>query len=299
MTRFRSSRPAFTLVELLVVIAIIGILIALLLPAVQAAREAARRSQCTNNLKQIGLAMHNYEQVHKILPLCQGSTVGKNRSWMVGILPFVELGSIYNQMDQRLSGFVAPNLALISQNLPAFLCPSDPWTATTLTRADNAAALSIGLTCYAACVGNHTNGATANPPLTYDAGYGNSAVDSGSTRGVISRMGWSAKFSDVTDGLSNTIFVGEVIPKWCNWEDWGYQNFATTAHPINYLNAGFKAGTYGGGNADECIGYRSMHPGGALFLMGDASSRFFSETMDYATYCYLASRAGGETLTMP
>lgn len=96
------QRAAFTLVELLVVITIIGILIALLLPAVQAAREAARRSQCINNLKQIGLAMHNYEQVHRRLPLCNAyRTPRMHRSWMVGILPYLESGTIYNQMDQR------------------------------------------------------------------------------------------------------------------------------------------------------------------------------------------------------
>lgn len=134
----------------------------------------------------------------------------------------------------------------------------------------------------------------AIPGVLFDPQYGNGAQDAATVRGVISRYAWSASFADITDGLSNTFFAGEVIHAWCAWEDWGHQSFVTTAHPINYRNQDFMAGTIGSGDHDSCIGFRSRHPGGAQFLMGDGSARFLSETIDFNTYCFLASRAGNE-----
>jgi len=304
----RGRRLAFTLVELLVVITIIGILIALLLPAVQAAREAARRAQCNNNLRQWGIGLHNYHQTNNILPLQNSYGTGPmHRSWMVGTLPFVEQTAIYQKINQSYDQLVnsagppvVENLTMIQQVIGVALCPSDPPAKTPLNRADAAASIKLALTCYAASVGNHSNGVDINDgyhDTTYD--YGNSADSAAKLRGVISRYGWSAAFEEIRDGLSNTIMVGEVIPEWCNWQDWGHQNFATTAYPVNYRNQDFVKGTLGAGNANECIGFRSFHPGGAQFLLGDGSCHFLTESIDMKVYCGLASRSGGEAVKLP
>ncbi len=293
-------KSAFTLVELLVVITIIGILIALLLPAVQSAREAARRMQCGNNLKQIGLAMHNYHQVHGVLPICNTyrpgypDDMGSRRNWIVPILPFLEQSAIYDQMDQSKSGLESPNLALIQQNLPAVLCPSDPGADKPQTRADQAGSIVLALTCYAASVGDHYN--DVDDGLGHPPRYGNSSFDAQTTRGVISRKAWSAKFAQITDGLSNTFCVGEVVPEWCLWQDWGHQSFATTGQPINHRNRDFASGVLTASDHFDCISFRSFHPSGAQFLLCDGSVHFITDTIDYATYRGLASREGAELL---
>lgn len=307
----RRTRLAFTLVELLVVIAIIGILVALLLPAVQAAREAARRSSCSNNLKQLGLALHNHHDVYKRLPAGNGYGPGpikdKRRSWTVPILPFLEQGVMYDkidlnksQLDTSTNASGVSNLSVIQQRLEAVLCPSDPGSATNKNRTDSAGGISLALTNYAACVGDHRNSTGTGFGPFPDGGwydYGNSADTGAKTRGVITRYGYAANLAEVTDGTSNTIFVGEVVPDWCVWQDWGHQSFATTAFPINHRNRDCQAGTLAPTSASETITFRSRHPGGAQFMLGDASNRFLAQTMDYTVYRALASRTGGEVVS--
>ncbi|HEU5116922.1 MAG TPA: DUF1559 domain-containing protein, partial [Isosphaeraceae bacterium] len=128
----RPGRSGFTLIELLVVIAIIGVLIALLLPAVQAAREAARRAQCVNNLKQLGLGLHNYESVAGTLPPAvvlagQGSTVGWWGGWSVHgrILPFLEQGAAFNSINFAVHYEALPNTTVAGMTLSTYLCPSE------------------------------------------------------------------------------------------------------------------------------------------------------------------------------
>jgi prepilin-type processing-associated H-X9-DG protein len=283
-----------------VVIAIIGILIALLLPAVQAAREAARRMSCSNNLKQIGLAMHNYEQVGKCLPVSWSyrpgypNDEGKRRSWIVMLLPYLEAGTIYDRMDLDLSGLVDPNLPLIQKNLAVALCHSDGEAPTPRKRTDAAANIVLALASYAGNVGDHFN--DHDEGNGYPPRYGNGSIDASTTRGVISRYGYSAKFSEIRDGLSNTFAAGEVVPAWCVWEDWGHQSFATTAFPINHRNRDFAQGVLSPHDHNNCIGFRSLHPGGAQFVFCDGSVQFIGETIDILTYRALASRDGGETL---
>jgi prepilin-type N-terminal cleavage/methylation domain-containing protein/prepilin-type processing-associated H-X9-DG protein len=313
----RNHRSGFTLVELLVVIAIIGILIALLLPAVQAAREAARRMQCSNNLKQIGLAIHNYESAQKCMPVCWTYYLGypsdpaKRRSWTVMLLPYLEQSAIYNNMDlsktaldsSTNTGTNPPvsNLSLIQQNLELVLCPSDGKARTPLARTDAAGGIVLALTSYAANVGDHFN--DHDEGNGYPPRYGNGSYDASTSRGVISRYGYSATFAEITDGLSNTFAVGEVVPAWCVWEDWGHQSFATTAFPINHHNADFAKNTnsslgydYSPSDHNNCILFRSMHPGGCHFAFCDGSVHFVSETVDMKTYRAMASRGGGEVL---
>jgi len=198
------TRRAFTLIELLVVIAIIAILVALLLPAVQQAREAARRAQCKSNLKQIGVALHNYHDVHSRLPQskvvrgssmpgCPGWINGSGFSWRVMILPMVDAAGLYDENagdDVGMSncGIFAPGasrrLALIRANMPAYLCPSDD----TIVGANKP-------TNYPGIGGNHFQS------------HRFTGVNA-TREGMLSHRG--SKFSQVTDGLSNTALVGEV-----------------------------------------------------------------------------------------
>jgi prepilin-type N-terminal cleavage/methylation domain-containing protein/prepilin-type processing-associated H-X9-DG protein len=301
------TRRGFTLIELLVVIAIIAILIGLLVPAVQKVRDAAARSTCQNNLKQLGLGHHGYHDVKK--KFAPGNGYGGpsplRRSWCVLILPHIEQGPIYNginlnlsQLDNATAGPTGKtNLQLIQQNLALVLCPSDTSAATPLTRTDNAASLTLALTSYASNVGDHVNNAgtgAPNPPFPV---YGNGSDRATNTRGVITRYGFSAGVGDITDGTSNTYLLGEVVPVWCNWQDWGHQSFATTAYPPNHRNADFANGVLAPSDHINCITFRSKHTGGVNFVFCDGSVRFISEGIDFATYRALASRSGGEPVS--
>jgi prepilin-type N-terminal cleavage/methylation domain-containing protein len=293
----------FTLVELLVVIAIIGILIALLLPAVQAAREAARRSSCTNNMKQIGLAMHNYHDTNQRLPF---GTHHLNRwGWPPRMLSFIEGTAEFNQYDFKLASWQNNNFALIKAIHRGFLCPSDS-LAERITTEENFATGAGGdwrvSQCdYAACIGDYINstGVGANPA------YGNSpgGVFPYEVRGMIGRWGWAARFGDVPDGLSNTILLGECIGALCITQSFGTQCWGTTSHPINFMNQSLidNPPSWEPMNPrwDESIGFRSMHSGGANFCLGDASVRMLNDSIDGAVYRAMASRMGGEAAQAP
>jgi len=296
----RSLRSAFTLVELLVVIAIIGILVALLLPAIQAAREAARRTECNNKLKQIGVALHNYHDTHQRLP--HGSFPADRWGWQPRLLPFIEGGAEFEQFDMNLQAWQGNNFQFISAIHKAFLCPSDALSDSIREEEGFAAPTwSLSQSDYAACIGDYKN--TTGVGATPD--YGNVGFSAGNgpnpVRGVIGRWRWAARFADVTDGLSNTICVGECIGAMCITQNFGSQCFATTAHPINFMNESLKNSlpTQGNPRWDESIGFRSFHPGGANFMLGDASVRFLSEDIDGVTYRALASRGGGEAVQVP
>lgn len=191
-----SARFAFTLIELLVVIAIIAILIALLLPAVQQAREAARRTQCKNNLKQLGLALHNYHDTHRCFPPNGVGNVTNTQTWSAQafILPFLEGGALYNQIDFNV-GYGHPNntgaFHVSSTRIPVLLCPSDPNDRTRVTSA----------------------GAPEHYPLSYAVGRGVYEVQNLNTRfdgGAAFAYGASTRDRDFSDGMSNTLAMSEV-----------------------------------------------------------------------------------------
>jgi prepilin-type N-terminal cleavage/methylation domain-containing protein/prepilin-type processing-associated H-X9-DG protein len=226
--RGSSTRAGFTLVELLVVIAIIGILIALLLPAVQAAREAARRSQCSNNLKQLGLALHNYHDAFKVFPpaiLGSGRMSGAGQTpphyilnttgWSM-LLPFMEQTAMAAQFNYNLPSSLSnaygtpvaggattsiTNSAIFRQSLPAFTCPSDTGPADVMLHApdsqDYYEANNVARSNYLFATGAYTD---------YDGRYGSAA--GGTERGAFGNDG-AARFADIKDGTSNSIAVGE------------------------------------------------------------------------------------------
>jgi len=289
----------FTLIELLVVIAIIAVLIALLLPAVQQAREAARRSQCKNNLKQLGLALHNYHDTFSILPVenprcpADGPPVGSKRwGWIPMILPYVDQGALYNNLDFNIAAWQGTNFQYLQKVYPGFLCPSDPLGAQLLEEELFAAPTwIISQADYSAVIGDYQNSTGVGETPT----FGNVPCLN-PVRGMIGRWGWSARFRDAPDGLSNTFCLGESIGALCIVQNWGVQNFGTTAHPINYMNASLSASlpTQAAPRWDESIGFRSHHVGGCHFLLGDGSIRFVSENISGTTYRALGSRNGGE-----
>jgi prepilin-type N-terminal cleavage/methylation domain-containing protein/prepilin-type processing-associated H-X9-DG protein len=320
-------RRGFTLVELLVVIAIIGILVALLLPAIQAAREAARRSQCLSQFKQIALASLNYEQVHAVFPV--GNSYGPNaegvqtpapgsrmqQSWILGVLPFIEEQSRYDQFDFSKRGTDATlnssgvsNLSILQQNLPVVLCPSDSGAFIPKLRVTefNDYKIEFALTSVSGSTGDHHNvGGIGEDPAWGNQNphfHPNQRVLVSQyhevTRGVISRWGWSAKVKQITDGLASTFLCGEVIPDYDPWQDWGHQNWATTAFPVNYRNADFATGALAplDSHTQGGISFRSFHPGGAQFAFCDGSARLIEENVDHAIYRAMASRAGSDVV---
>ncbi len=194
-------RRAFTLVELLVVIAIIGILVGLLLPAVQSAREAARRMQCSNNLKQIALATHNYESAFKRFPALTGSS---SFSPQARILPFMEQANLQNLIDFKLPLFVGPAFAAqlnpafripAGTVIPSFLCPSDAIEPTRPTTLPGGLTGTFAATNYMFSLGSGTS-------THYDDRY--------KTDGIVWENSW-ARFADVPDGTSNTIMLAETL----------------------------------------------------------------------------------------
>jgi prepilin-type N-terminal cleavage/methylation domain-containing protein len=225
------SRAGFTLIELLVVIAIIAILIALLLPAVQQAREAARRSQCKNNLKQIGLAFHNFESTYSYLPTSlRPPTANTTRiSVLTNLLPYVDQAPIYNLYNQQINWNAGTNIPLSQTRIPSFQCPSNPdagvldlappgtnWTPNIASVSDYSPIFGIAPGVFTTTLGIAAPGTFRDPvevfqgsatPYTYVPGFFPKNATISPTTGQPTLPG--KKFRDVTDGLSSTIAVAE------------------------------------------------------------------------------------------
>ena len=301
-------RRGFTLVELLVVIAIIGVLIALLLPAVQQAREAARRMQCTNHLKQIGLALHNYADTFRSLP----STVYgvKEHSFWVGLAPFMEQRAFYERYDHA-GGFGSGTNTTLVRDVPmsGIRCPSSSVQFNTI--ANNPTRNTYHTTHYYGIQGPiGTNAATGTQYKQYDGistSYGGVAAQGVFTMSTTSHRD-SIDFAAISDGLSNTLALGEI-----SWNDYtGYREynlgvlwptsdagtFATknVRWPIN-IGMQSTSSVYRGFNNTGSFG--SHHPGGANFAVADGSVRFVPETVDMSIYFAMASRNGGEVVALP
>jgi len=313
MYKFRSSRSrpqfGFTLIELLVVIAIIAILIALLLPAVQQARETARRTQCKNNLANLGIALQNYEMAFEMLPPGSVNPTGPianiarpgayHFGWVVQILPYLEQGSLFKVFDFGVGIYQPPNQEPVSVTLPVLRCPS------TWTRDENSLGQAAGN--YAAC--HHD----VEAPIDID------------NAGVM-YLNSSVKFDEIEDGLTYTFFVGEFVHESSSGglrvtdDTLGTYtgtrgSLRNTGPPLNHslqgapqaLHEGLKLSnesltdiygeTWRSAPALAFVGgFESHHNGGANFVLGDGSVKFVSELIDSDIYRRLGNRSDGQLI---
>ena len=288
-----SRRHGFTLVELLVVIAIIGVLIALLLPAVQQAREAARRMQCTNNLKQIGLSLHNYHDTYGSFPSLiippqdiRGSANQVNSldpawGWQAFLLPFIEQSALHEQARIGRGSRPLDHPDQFRTVINGYMCPSDPGPEIDSNDSMWNRLMGTSNTHLYAAKSNYV----ANNDHETTVRDENDPDHPRRPTGMFWRNS-SVSFRDITDGTSNTIAVGERAYRPDNtnasaavWlgaadsdhnNDWGYDTAGTGHSPINL-----------GGGWDFVRGFSSHHPGGAQFLMGDGSCHFISETIEH------------------
>lgn len=310
MVTLKLTRRGFTLIELLVVIAIIAVLVALLLPAVQRARESARRTQCNNNLKQLGLALHNYHDVHSCFPKSTGWTNGavpnpvagtdhNGFSWRVMILPMLEQSAIYDGLNMNLpltnqTGSPS-NYSLIKQPVKAFLCPSDP----TGEMSKSGAQYLWSNWCFP-----HSSCPMDSLGVTNYKGYVGSAFDLSLTTSKYPiamfdrRRGPAVKMNHLLDGTSHVIAVGEVSPEYYGWPSWAsWHSPISSAYGPNHARR-----LYGGVGSRTAVQHgwtdgfsaSSFHGGGVNILMGDGSVHFISDSIHVQTYQQLVHPADAQ-----
>jgi prepilin-type N-terminal cleavage/methylation domain-containing protein/prepilin-type processing-associated H-X9-DG protein len=307
------KRRGFTLVELLVVIAIIGILVALLLPAVQAAREAARRMSCSNNLKQIGIALHNYldmtrEQFPRGAEVLQGrncccSNLVESRGHTIHtmLLPFMEQQPLYDRYNMNTDAWNADKIGVVNQRINNYLCPSarewvvqgHAWNSAVQVYPHNYPAAGA-LHGYGGC-GRHGNSAD-NGIFAY-------------RRGIIEESGANAdtraRLATVTDGTSNTMAFSETAQgrttvgnsannRGRGWADHYYNSTLFSIGPLSTPNS--QISQYPGWNASNATSY---HPGGVMVCFLDGNVRFIPQTIEGATWWALGTPHRGETVAMP
>lgn len=311
MRRFHpSARAGFTLIELLVVIAIIAILIALLLPAVQKVREAANRTQCQNNLKQIGLGLHNYHDTNKHFPSnIRPSAVSTVRvRWQTFILPFLEQDNIYRGINQNLNWHDSANLPYTSRQITILRCPSTPNQERLDGAPDNGWAPIVGNSDYAQVYGIDQRLVSLGVPPGYGIGSRSERV----------------RIADVNDGLSNTLNVTESAGRpalyqagklinnngvngggWCRpasdiWLSGSAANGTVIPGPcgINCTNGEDKGGAYPHPyyGVDGTGQIYAFHQGGAHVLFGDGSVRLVSQSIPIVSLGALVTRSGGEVI---
>lgn len=310
-----SARRGFTLVELLVVIAIIGILVALLLPAVQAAREASRRAQCANHLKQLALAMHNYHDTYQRFPPGQyiyiDSTLPRdwNRfSWFYSILPYVEQQPMFEQYEVHLrtptGAYSYTNLPDVIKKavVPSFLCPSDPAN----PKIENGSSTT------------NQQGFHGNYMLNAGDGYFNAGgyANSAQLNGLFYVFSNTA-FRDVVDGTSTTLLASEIILVPDGAVGSGQEDIRGRYHNVRHAGALFSTlytpnttqpdrhnyclnkvarAPCTATGTDVVVSARSYHPGGVNASLADGSTRFIADSIDLTVYRPLGTRQGGEAV---
>ena len=317
-------RSGFSLVELLMVITIIGILIALLLPAVQAAREAARRLQCANNLKQIGLALHDYHQTHGVFPpgnyaetsgVCPGAGGSNAESedranWLIAILPHLELTTLHGLYSPGVANESAANQSIRETVVPHYFCPSDLDPTTPVVPARGPARADQQNVSYMPGSYRGVSGKSD----------GNEFLDSGlcltyerQWRGplhVVGVLGYQAEsMTAIRDGSSNTLLAGESTtstrPTYRTLWAYSFSFYSLSAVTENQSRILL-------GDLDKCVeiggagystpcerGWGSFHPDGLNFLVCDGSVRFLHTTIDMKLFAELATIDGGELALLP
>jgi len=373
MVQRREGRSGFTLVELLVVIAIIGVMVGLLLPAVQAAREAARRMSCGNNMKQLGLALHNYHSTYNRLPSAgfwhvnpPGATIPGvatvDMTWTNGskggrhakLLPYIEQQALFDsipfqgarepRLDPGQPAYNSEWQAFIQSTaigsfdfngqrvertwhvvVPTFLCPSyngmDRWQWSDGGNPGHRALTNYSFSIGGSAMPSNQGSCELFPGNMFGdgaAGHGNSASGV-NVAGMFGRGEWHPRFADVSDGLSNTIAMGEHLPHASDhgWNGWMHFNASWTATnaPINYPIVGIGEpgwntatnprgldnrpglGCNGWQNWQTSQGFRSQHAGGANFVFGDGAVNFLPASLDLRVFNAMGGRKEGQPAT--
>ena len=295
----QSHRAGFTLIELLVVIAIIAVLISLLLPAVQQAREAARRTQCKNNLKQITLAMHVFEGSYRYLPY--GDRLNDSNTNKIGpgvqILPFVDQANLYNGYNLNVNWYDAANSTVVQTQLPVFLCPSTPGSSRLFSGTEGSVAFTASATDYMA-----PSGVGGSEKTFMQTNYAMTITDDKSI--LTKKVKTPNYLRDATDGLSNSVMYLECAGKpeiWSNGRQTGGTNLKTgwASHSTGFDPKMFVAGgcTGTGSCSINCCNDQavySFHTGGAHGGFGDGSVRFLSANLDARVFIAILTRANGE-----
>jgi len=327
------SRRGFTLIELLVVIAIIATLVAILLPAVQQAREAARRSSCQNNLKQLALALHNYHDVNNCFPHARLSSTPKYGQ-MVAILPYIEQANLADLFNEKAAGGFADPVNQVVANAPVTIirCPSNPVDMLIKMRNSSSTGSSYG--SFITATGSTTD--PNDPNIMTGRGndyWVNHAINSSAyalyqvpaaSPSPMMKAGSPPRMRDVTDGLSNTFMlmehagydvhyvrgVGMPMPDsdrtldqpgaWGTWLGWcafqlqTYANYSPATYPTTTSTPAGNGCTINCNNSQGIFGF---HPAGANVAMGDGSVRFLAQNMYGGTLMGLATRDGGEVIS--